>query len=249
VDTKSVTSYAVTVKDLHGKAVNLPPPPQAADGDKDFECPYCWVVCPARYGNSRAWKTHLLQDLQPYCCTYAECESSEQLFRSRREWAEHEASHRKAWRCPEHPAAMYNSQIGLENHFRHQHSNSLSEIQLSTAVKIGETHTIDTRAKCPICYAPADMDGLGDLNSHIANHLERIAAFALPHSREDDSDGPSGIASHGSSDSQYLPGSLPSQTTGVHDDHQETGHGTSANPPDLLRKLLYIETVRTDACK
>jgi TusA-related sulfurtransferase len=43
VDTKSVTSYAVTVKDLHGKGVELPPPPRAADGDKDFECPYCYI--------------------------------------------------------------------------------------------------------------------------------------------------------------------------------------------------------------
>lgn len=101
LDTKSVTSYAVTVKDLHGKGVELPPPPRTADGDKDFECPYCYIICPARYGRGRAWRTHLLQDLQPYICTYPDCESSEQLFRSRREWAEHEASHRKAWRCPE----------------------------------------------------------------------------------------------------------------------------------------------------
>src|SRR5690349_20879151 len=44
IDTKSVTSYAVTVKDLHGKGVELPPPPRAADGDKDFECPYCYII-------------------------------------------------------------------------------------------------------------------------------------------------------------------------------------------------------------
>ncbi|CAE7008648.1 MACRO domain containing protein [Pyrenophora teres f. teres] len=183
VDTKSVTSYAVTVKDLHGKT-----------------------------------------DLQPYCCTYPDCESSEQLFRSRREWAEHEASHRKVWRCPEHPAAMYNSQIGLENHFRHQHPDSFSEVQLLTAVKVGETTTIDMRAKCPICYAPADMEGLGDFHNHIANHLERIATFALPHSREDDEDGTSSVASRGSSDSQHLPSSLPTQTTDEHDNREETEH-------------------------
>jgi len=41
VDSKSVTSYAVTVKDLTGKGIDLPPPPQAADGERDFECPYC----------------------------------------------------------------------------------------------------------------------------------------------------------------------------------------------------------------
>jgi hypothetical protein len=201
VDTKSVTSYAVTVKDLHGKGVELPPPPRAADGDKDFECPYCYIICPARYGRGRAWRTHLLQDLQPYVCTYSECESSEQLFRSRREWAEHEASHRKAWRCPEHPAAVYKTSSGLEEHFRREHAESFPESQLASIVKVGETTTIDDRHKCPICNAVADTEGLGDFHNHIANHLERIATFALPTSTEDESDGASGVASRGRSES------------------------------------------------
>lgn len=47
VDTKSVTSYATTVRDLSGRGINLPPPPKAADGEKDFECPYCFIICPA----------------------------------------------------------------------------------------------------------------------------------------------------------------------------------------------------------
>lgn len=47
VDSKSVTSYATTVRDLTGKGIDLPPPPKAADGEKDFECPYCFIICPA----------------------------------------------------------------------------------------------------------------------------------------------------------------------------------------------------------
>jgi hypothetical protein len=217
VDTKSVTSYAVTVKDLHGKGVELPPPPHAADGDKDFECPYCYIICPARYGRGRAWRTHLLQDLQPYICTYPECDSSEQLFRSRREWAEHEASHRKAWRCPEHPAAVYKTSTGLGEHFRREHADSFPESQLSAIVKVGETTTVDVRLKCPICSALAETEGLGDFHNHIANHLERIATFALPISTEDESDGVSGVASRGRSESSESRNmsdfSLPSDST------------------------------------
>ncbi|CAN9214406.1 unnamed protein product [Alternaria alternata] len=213
VDTKSVTSYAVTVRDLHGKGIELPPPPKAANGDKDFECPYCWIVCPARYGKGRAWKTHLLQDLQPYICTYQDCESSQQLFRSRREWAEHEATHRKLWRCPEHAAALYSSISGLENHLRQDHNGGFPEDQIAVIAKIGETTAMDTRTKCPICYVPADTANLGDLQSHIANHLERFATFALPHGREDDADGASSIASRGSSNSQSLPYSVRTDTS------------------------------------
>ncbi|KAI4667780.1 uncharacterized protein J4E88_010030 [Alternaria novae-zelandiae] len=98
VDSKSVTSYAPTVKDMNGKGIELPPPPKAASGDKDFECPYCWVVCPARY----------------------------------------------------------------------------------------------------------DTKGVGDLQNHLANHLERFATFALPHGRADDEDGASGTASRGSCNTQAL---------------------------------------------
>ena len=83
VDNKSVTSYATTTLDLTGRGIELPPPPKAAgDGEKDFECPYCFVICPARYGTGRSWRTHLLQDLQPYVCTYDECHNPDQLFRS-----------------------------------------------------------------------------------------------------------------------------------------------------------------------
>jgi O-acetyl-ADP-ribose deacetylase (regulator of RNase III) len=218
VDSKSVTSYATTVRDLSGKGIELPPPPKAAAGEKDFECPYCFVICPARYGRGRPWRTHLLQDLQPYLCTYAECEVTGQLFRSRREWSDHEASHRKAWRCPEHPHAVYKSRSGLAEHLDREHAEMIPQSQLESIIKIGETSTVDIRDKCPICFAVADMEGLGGLqnrmnfnsevyriantNTDIAHHLERIASFSLPTlGQDEDADGGSSIASRGGSES------------------------------------------------
>lgn len=47
VDSKSVTSYATTVRDLSGKGIELPPPPKTAKGERDFECPYCFIICPS----------------------------------------------------------------------------------------------------------------------------------------------------------------------------------------------------------
>ncbi|KAI4607878.1 hypothetical protein J4E83_009422 [Alternaria metachromatica] len=147
-------------------------------------------------------------DLQPYICTHRDCESAELLFRSRREWAEHEATHRKLWRCPEHVNALYNTQAGLENHLRQEHIGSFPDDQIAIMAKIGETIAVDSRDKCPICFVPTVTEGLGDLQSHIANHLERLASFALPHGREDDEDGASSVASRGSSNSQSLPESI-----------------------------------------
>lgn len=106
-----------------------------------------------------------------------------------------------------HPDAVYKSHAGLESHLRRKHLNSFPESQLPTIVKIGETTTVDKRSICPICYAPADIEGLGDFHNHIANHLERIATFALPNGTGDDSNGASSVASRGrsaSSDSRNL---------------------------------------------
>jgi hypothetical protein len=229
VDNKSVTSYAVTVKDIHGRGVELPPPPNAAHDGKDFECPYCYIICPARYGRGRPWRTHLLQDLQPYICTYPDCDSSAQLFRSRREWAEHEASHRKVWRCAEHPEAVYKSPSGLENHLRQKHLDSFPESQLGKIVELGEASTMDARSKCPICYASADTEDLGDFQNHIANHLERIATFALPQDIEDDAEGTSSAANRGrstSSGSQHMSEvSLPSDSTNEGGQHEDIDIG------------------------
>ncbi|KAF1971801.1 hypothetical protein BU23DRAFT_173105 [Bimuria novae-zelandiae CBS 107.79] len=204
VDSKSVTSYAVTVKDISGKGIDLPPPPKTADGDKEFECPYCYIICPARYGKGRPWRTHVLQDLQPYVCTYTECQTSEQLFRSRRDWVEHESSHRKAWRCPEHPEAVYKNHASLEEHLRKDHGDSIPEGGLSSIVKVGETNTVDERQKCPICWASIDTKGMGTLQNHIANHLERVATFSLPVDIDDTSGGGSSRASRGGIESSAM---------------------------------------------
>jgi len=112
-------------------------------------------------------RTHLLQDLQPYVCTYSECENAEQLFRSRREWSDHEASHRKAWRCPEHPHAVYKTRSGLEKHLQGEHSDNFPQGQLESIIKVGETSTVDIRETCPICLAAADMEGLGGLQNRM----------------------------------------------------------------------------------
>ncbi|KAF2651383.1 hypothetical protein K491DRAFT_97807 [Lophiostoma macrostomum CBS 122681] len=224
VDSKSVTSYATTVRDLDNHEIELPPPPKTAEGgEKDFECPYCFIICPSRYGKGRSWRTHLLQDLQPYLCTYPECENSEHLFRSRREWSDHEASHRKAFRCPEHPTSVYHTTDGLRDHIRQVHADSVPEYQLESIVKVGETSTVDLREKCPICCVTADMEG--GLKNHIANHLERLACFSLPNCvADDDSDGTSGAGTRGGSTT-----SNSSQSGTLRTSSRVSSHSTRSN--------------------
>ncbi|KAF2750319.1 hypothetical protein M011DRAFT_465087 [Sporormia fimetaria CBS 119925] len=228
VDSKSVTSYATTVRDTSGKGIELPPPPKGSDSERDFECPYCFIICPARYGKGRGWRTHLLQDLQPYLCTYSDCDHSEQLFRSRREWIDHESFHRKAWRCPEHPHAVYSSRTGLEKHLQSDHKENFPRIQLESIIKVGETSSVDMRKKCPICLADAD-DTLGPLHNHIAHHLERLASFSLPIVAQDD------VSAAGSSIASGAPSTLSGfSSTGTVSNESETSVQLKTSHPSTV---------------
>lgn len=54
-DIVSEISVATTAVDMKGEKVELPPPPRTSFG-KDFECPYCFIICPFKYSKPRAWR-------------------------------------------------------------------------------------------------------------------------------------------------------------------------------------------------
>jgi O-acetyl-ADP-ribose deacetylase (regulator of RNase III) len=198
-ETRSMTSVATTAKDLSGYSIELPPPPSVSE-NKDFECPYCLTICPARYSNYRSWRNHLLQDLSPYLCTYKNCIQPDQLFQSRREWDAHEGTHRKVWLCLQHPDAAFASAASFEKHLLEKHGEEhFNEIQLRSISQVSATAAEDDRA-CPICLAHSSA--IPNMQSHIANHLERFAAFALPKDAQgdDDDSGGSNMPSRGGSD-------------------------------------------------
>lgn len=64
LETQSITSFATTARDLEGRPAELPPPPAAASNNRDFVCPYCYVLCPARHDNGRAWRLVLFGVIQ-----------------------------------------------------------------------------------------------------------------------------------------------------------------------------------------
>jgi hypothetical protein len=67
-----------------GKAIriNVPSRPKNDDGQEleEFKCPYCLLT--KNVSNDRKWKKHVLEDLQPYVCTYGDCELYDHFFES-----------------------------------------------------------------------------------------------------------------------------------------------------------------------
>lgn len=98
LETQFVISYASTSFDVYGNVVDLPLPPAEAAQGMAFFCPHCGILCPSRHGKDRAWRAHVLQDLQPYVCTYPNCPDGFEMYSSRHAWLEHERLiHRRVW--------------------------------------------------------------------------------------------------------------------------------------------------------
>jgi hypothetical protein len=127
----------------------------------------------------------MLQDLQPYSCTYTNCTSADRFYGSRREWLEHEESqHRRVWICRFHPATTFSNQYDFEQHLRQQNHGHVTEAQIKDFASIAQSFAEDARPKCPICLEGSTSIPL--FPAHLAHHLERIATFSIPRGIEDE---------------------------------------------------------------
>jgi len=56
VEGQSIISYATTAFDTQGNFVEVPQLPTETLSKPEFECPYCWVVCPSWDGSGKPWR-------------------------------------------------------------------------------------------------------------------------------------------------------------------------------------------------
>ncbi|KAB8204928.1 hypothetical protein BDV34DRAFT_196567 [Aspergillus parasiticus] len=75
-----------------GDLFSIPPPPKHLLDGEEFECPYCFILCPRKMLRQEAWLTHILRDLRPYVCTYEDCKDADQQYDSLSDWINHETS-------------------------------------------------------------------------------------------------------------------------------------------------------------
>ncbi|KAK6541415.1 hypothetical protein TWF694_007227 [Orbilia ellipsospora] len=190
LETQSVISYASRATDIYENDVELPAPPAAAFNGPEFLCPYCGIVCPARHGERRAWKAHILRDLQPYICTYKECENGHHIFSSQTTWLEHERlGHRQIWQCYEHVEPKFWSKEALQHHLEAEHGDDLTEVQIQNLIQISELSVEDTRTACPFCLLEGPFPK--GFENHMAFHMRKLATFSVSRyisTRDDDDD-------------------------------------------------------------
>jgi hypothetical protein len=122
-------------------------------------------------------RAHVLGDLQPYVCTYADCSTPDQLFSNRHSWLEHERlAHRQIWQCSDHPVPYYHIKEEFEKHIVDKHPD-FSSAQAKRLADLSENTLTDERQICPFCHSAGPFPtGLG---AHMAFHHEKLATFAL----------------------------------------------------------------------
>ncbi|KAF2490603.1 hypothetical protein BU16DRAFT_159462 [Lophium mytilinum] len=156
--------------------VIIPPRPVGKNGKplEQFVCPYCSVTQIIK--SERSWKKHVLEDLQPYACTYPACELQEYLFENREEWNNHETQHhRLEWSCNTQDHQCFVELPSFLEHMAGIHDSSLNERQIQASRGMFQRPVQSHSGVCTLCHKQATK-----LKIHVSRHLEQMSLFAIP---------------------------------------------------------------------
>jgi hypothetical protein len=121
-------------------------------------------------------RKHVLKDLEPYVCTFPECERHDLLYGNRDEWYEHESSHRQVYHCGERAHERFADEVLFRHHMVYYHKLTIESTRNSSSLSIFlQPIHHSTTMRCHLCGNTTSR-----LKSHLSHHLERIALFAIP---------------------------------------------------------------------
>lgn len=121
-------------------------------------------------------RKHVLSDLQPYICTYPECSLRDHVFDNIADWFQHEThSHRLEWTCNNDGHGAFATTDSFLNHMKSSHHQEIREDQLQVLRHTFQQPTRSPGGVCTLCGKVS-----GRLKSHISQHLQQLALFAIP---------------------------------------------------------------------
>jgi hypothetical protein len=125
-------------------------------------------------------RKHVLRDLEPYVCTFRDCEQGDRLFENRDEWYEHEIQqHRMEYTCNTEGHESSDDRNAFSTHMQSLHGAEMDS-PVNPAVFDMFLHPSRKQSgTCALCGALAMK-----LKKHLSHHLERIALFALPRNQD-----------------------------------------------------------------
>ena len=154
----------------------IPPRPKGLNKEDltEFECQYCYVACHVE--SLRDWTKHIIRDLEPYVCTFGNCDRANDTFSSRSAWYEHECQqHRLDYSCNTTGHEPFTNVAEFRSHMLNDHKFEFDDDRLPSQLSMFQRPNEQKTRVCPLC-GQAKLR----LKGHLARHLERIAIFSLP---------------------------------------------------------------------
>lgn len=180
----SRTSFATTL--AAGGRPKVPPLPKGVDGERPFECPFCFSMVAA--STRAAWKRHVFSDLRPYICLDPDCPVPNLDYERRRHWKQHlKMAHWKKWSCTTctdgGELVEFSSARALAHHLSDAHRNGgaieADDADLGGLITNGQRQKLpDEPTLCPLCGQ--EQKTFAAYTRHVGRHQEDLALFALP---------------------------------------------------------------------
>ena len=133
------------------------------------------------------FRRHVFTDLQPYVCTFKDCEISSKSFPTRAEWFQHECTtHRLHWSCNwcSQPDTTFRSAHELKRHLNSTHAGMVTEAQMEMVLETCERPIKSFSSDdCPLCAdwePPFTKENAKGFSRHLARHLQQLTLEALP---------------------------------------------------------------------
>ncbi|KAH8880195.1 hypothetical protein GQ53DRAFT_546604 [Thozetella sp. PMI_491] len=222
--------------------------PKCSVANGDFRCPLCAQPLDASYANSdRKWRGHVAEDLSPYVCVFAECETPDALYGTTDEWKAHLSKcHSVAhWVCatcchtsttPEQDEFQFDRETEWHAHMWSRHPGQFDEAELPILAEASQ-RTMVQPVSCPLCPHSYQLMQV-EVDDHIAQHLHSFALQALPWEAlgPDSNESIRTRASVGSREQHPL---AVSEMLGiVDDDDDDDPWGDAINLPDLVKNIM-----------
>jgi len=191
---ESVTSFGSGGLDTAVPELHPPGPPVDIGSEKNlpFRCQYCGFEVPLEPDKHHMgrddWFCHFYLDLQPYTCTFEDCNRAHKRFGLKQEWFQHELDYhraRQAWYCANAKCRIeFETRPLFEQHLKSRHpdiiatqSQDFLDILVETCQRLS-VRSQPSQQECPLCGARY-KERTTDWKNHIAQHFEQFALLAI----------------------------------------------------------------------
>ncbi|KAF1850331.1 uncharacterized protein K460DRAFT_272656, partial [Cucurbitaria berberidis CBS 394.84] len=181
---------AESVRSIALRHPGFPPPPRTQNGR--FQCPYCLLEFRDREAEKGRWSQHVMQDFEPYFCTFEDCTAPYDIPNSFDELLDHLQSHLPVRHHVDEPDGQHRAYLEVEFEHHIISHGKVSEETMAAMKEASRRKAPFLFDSCPFCGGypdviekrfpdPDTLDAQRELRKHIKQHMQEIALFLPPY--------------------------------------------------------------------